>query len=135
MLWPQKFLVNTILRHLKTFQESTLLKSSTVFKAYFIPVLFTHFFQRVFEHFSGNPVTGVYSPSVQKTIYDISKEVLKAHPELEKISFRLPNIHYYLVNFSDFKTDQKNNNEVFYTFDGAHGQIEATIQRPQKAKL
>lgn len=105
-------------------------------------------FQCTLEHFSGDPVTGVYSPSVQKTIYDTSKEVLKVcvgslefsnffqrYPFLEKITFKLPNIHYYAVNFDDFKTDLKNNGEVFLTFDGAHGQIEATIQRPTKAKL
>jgi len=54
---------------------------------------------------------------------------------IEKITFRLPNIHYYLVDFKDFKTDLQNKNEVFLTFDGAHGQIEASIQRPAKAKL
>jgi hypothetical protein len=54
---------------------------------------------------------------------------------VEKITFRLPNIHYYGVDFKDFKTDVVNNGEVFLTFDGAHGQIEATIHRAPKAKL
>jgi len=43
------------------------------------------------------------------------------------------------VNFDEFKTKAtlKNNGEVFLTFDGAHGQIEASIERKRNpaAKL
>jgi len=87
------------------------------------------------EKFSGNPQKGTYSASVQHTIYDIGTTVLKLNGNIEKITFKLPNIHYYLVNFNDFKTEEKNNNEVFYTFDGAHGEIEATIERKHISKL
>jgi len=90
--------------------------------------------QLTIDKFSGDPKTGTFSASVQHTVYEIGTSLLKYHPTIEKITFKLPNIHYYLVNFGDFKTDIENNNEVFFTFDGAHGQIESTIER-KKAKL
>lgn len=86
----------------------------------------------VLKGFAGPADVGVYSPSVQFTIYQTAQSVLKALPELSSFSMELPNIHYYLVDFSQFKTDLKNNNEVFFTFDGAHGQIEATILRSKE---
>jgi len=89
----------------------------------------------IIEKFSGDPESGVYSPSVQQTLHDVAKALLERHPILEKMTFKLPNIHYYLVNFKDFKTDLENKNEVFFTFDGARGQIEGTIQRKATSKL
>jgi len=79
--------------------------------------------------FSGETEKGVYSPSVQQTIYDIGTSVLKKYPEVEKISFTLPNIHYFLVDFKQFKSNLVNNNEVFFTSDGAAGHIEGTVER------
>eukprot|EP01114_Cavostelium_apophysatum_P002371 TRINITY_DN12109_c0_g1_i1.p1 TRINITY_DN12109_c0_g1~~TRINITY_DN12109_c0_g1_i1.p1 ORF type:complete len:346 (-),score=93.51 TRINITY_DN12109_c0_g1_i1:131-1084(-) len=94
---------------------------------------YTDIFNRMqnitFEVFAGNPTTGVYSPSVQQTIYDIGTNALKQFPELERISFVLPNIHYYFVDFNQFKTPLKNNKEVFFTFDGAAGHIEGSVER------
>jgi len=84
--------------------------------------------------FAGEPKEGVYSASVQHTIYMMATTILETHPQLERITYKLPNIHYYMVNFNDFKTDLVNNNEVFHTYDGAHGQIEATFER-KKSKL
>jgi len=97
------------------------------------PYGYTQIFQAVqnitLEVFSGDPNKGTYSPSVQQTVYDIGASVLKKFPEIEKISFVLPNIHYYLVDFGQFKTNLTNNKEVFFTFDGASGHIEGTIER------
>ncbi len=87
------------------------------------------------ERFAGNPEEGIYSPSVQQTIYDIATAVLKKFQVIKSMKFALPNIHFYLVDFKDFKeSNLVNNGEVFLTFDGAHGQIEAEVVRP-KAKL
>jgi urate oxidase len=85
--------------------------------------------------FAGPPSTGVYSASVQQTIYDIGVEVLKTVQELQSISFELPNIHYYPVNFKEYNTPLTNNGEVFLTFDGAAGNIRATIERKPSPKL
>lgn len=87
------------------------------------------------ETFSGPADTGVYSASVQQTIYDISQKILTRYHFIDTITFKLPNIHFYLVDFTSFKTELQNKGEVFYTFDGAHGQIEATFGRPKAAKL
>jgi len=88
------------------------------------------------EKFAGDPVKGVYSASVQNTVYEIGDAVLKTHANIKDISFSLPNIHFYHVNFDEFKTNLKNNSEVYFTQDGAHGQIEATIVRYQpKSKM
>jgi len=83
------------------------------------------------ELFCGDPKHGFYSPSVQGTMYEIGKKVLQTFPELEKIHLLLPNIHYFLVDFRNFKGDLRNNNEVFQTFDGPFGNIEATFERSQ----
>jgi len=90
------------------------------------------------ELLCGNPQTGTYSPSVQGTMYEIGKKSLETFSEVEKVHLLLPNIHYFLVDFSKFKSDLKNNNEVFNTFEGPFGNIEATFQRPatgQRSKL
>jgi len=91
--------------------------------------------QITLEEFSGEPVKGVYSPSVQQTIYNIGVAALKKFSELDKVSLTLPNIHYFLVDFSNFKTDLKNNKEVFWTSDGAAGHIEGTVERDGPLKI
>jgi len=90
------------------------------------------------ELFAGPPQTGVYSASVQETIYQIGVKVLQSCPEVEKVSLALPNIHYFLVDFKQFNTNMTNNNEVFFNVDGPHGQIEGTVERKNlrtRAKL
>ncbi len=88
------------------------------------------------ERFAGPPEKGVYSASVQQTIHQIGTAVLERYPLIASISFSLPNIHFYAVDFGDYKgSNLVNDREVFFTFDGAHGQIEATIQRKPAAKL
>jgi len=91
--------------------------------------------QTTLDYFAGDPVKGVYSASVQATLYDIGTAILNRYKEIENITFKLPNVHYYVVNFNDFnlKGTLTNNKEVFLTFDGAHGQIEATIERKRVA--
>jgi len=85
--------------------------------------------------FGGNPVTGTYSGSLQQTIYQIGQAAMEKIPEIANISLVTPNIHYYYVDFKQFKTPLTNQGEVFYTFDGAAGHIEATIERSSPSKL
>ncbi len=88
------------------------------------------------ERFAGPADKGVYSASVQQTIHQIGTAVLDKYAVVASISFALPNIHFYAVDFADFKgANLANDKEVFLTFDGAHGQIEATIQRKPVSKL
>ncbi|PRP82005.1 uricase-like [Planoprotostelium fungivorum] len=85
--------------------------------------------------FAGNIEGGTYSPSVQQTLYQTAQKVLNTIPEVETISFSLPNVHYYLCDFKNFKTNVPNNNEVFHTYDGPSGLIEATVSRNSASHL
>jgi len=103
------------------------------------PKGFTHIYKEIkqicLNVFAGNPVTGSYSASVQQTIYQIGEAIIEKFADVEKVSFVLPNIHYYYVDFNQFKVDLQNKGEVFHTFDGAAGHIEGTVERKTKAKL
>lgn len=82
------------------------------------------------EKFSGPADTGVYSASVQQTIHQIGTAVLARFAVLQSIKFVLPNLHFYPVDFAAFKDPSiTNKGEVFLTFDGAAGHIEAEITR------
>jgi urate oxidase len=91
--------------------------------------------QMTLEGFSGPADTGKYSASVQKTLHEIGTSVLARFPLVASIKFALPNIHFYPVDFDTFRTNLTNNGEVFFTFDGAHGMIEAEIVRKRSSKL
>jgi len=103
------------------------------------PKGFTHIYREVkkaaLEVFAGDPQSGTYSSSVQQTMFQIGQVVIEKFSDIQRISFVLPNIHYYFVDFNQFKVDIPNNGEVFHTFDGAAGHIEATVERNTKAKL
>jgi len=85
--------------------------------------------------FAGDIEKGTYSPSVQQTLYQTAEKILGQIPEVETISFSLPNVHYFLCDFKNFKTPLANNNEVFHTFDGPNGLIQATVSRNTASHL
>lgn len=64
------------------------------------------------EAFSGPPDTGKYSASVQHTISEIGAAVLNEFPLVKSIKFALPNIHFYGVNFNDFKGNSSQSQTV-----------------------
>jgi urate oxidase len=68
-----------------------------------------------------------FSPSVQRTIFEMGEAVLHAAPEIAQIRIALPNKHYFTANLSPFGID--NPNLTFVPQDEPHGQIEATIKR------
>ena len=68
-----------------------------------------------------------YSPSVQFTLHHMGKAVLDARPEVERISFSLPNKHHLLYDLERFGL--ANENEVFQATDEPYGLIEGTIER------
>ncbi|MEM6910299.1 MAG: factor-independent urate hydroxylase [Verrucomicrobiota bacterium] len=68
-----------------------------------------------------------YSPSVQRTLFQIGEAALQAASEIEEISLRLPNVHYLNLDLSRLgRPDQR---QVFLPTDEPHGQIEATLTR------
>jgi urate oxidase len=68
-----------------------------------------------------------YSPSVQMTLYRMGEAVLQAHPEVERISFSLPNKHHLLYDLGRF--GMGNDNEIFHATNEPYGLIEGTIER------
>jgi urate oxidase len=68
-----------------------------------------------------------YSPSVQFTLHHMGKAVLDAHPEVERISFSLPNKHHLLYDLGRFGLE--NENEIFHVTNEPYGVIEGTVER------
>lgn len=68
-----------------------------------------------------------YSKSIQYTMLTIAETVFKAHPKVEQIALRLPNLHHYPVDLSAFGLE--NDHEVFVSSPDPHSLIEATFTR------
>jgi urate oxidase len=68
-----------------------------------------------------------YSPSVQFTLHHMGEAVLAARPEVDRISFSLPNKHHLLYDLGRFGLE--NENEIFQPTDEPYGLIEGTVER------
>jgi urate oxidase len=68
-----------------------------------------------------------YSPSVQFTLHRMGEAVLEARPEVERISFSLPNKHHLLYDLSRFGLE--NDHEIFQATEEPYGLIEGTVER------
>jgi urate oxidase len=68
-----------------------------------------------------------YSPSAQRTVYEMGEAALQACPEISRVEMGMPNKHYLLMNLKPFGLE--NANEVFVPTDEPHGQIEGTVVR------
>jgi urate oxidase len=78
----------------------------------------------------GPPDTGVFSPSIQNTLYIAQKEVLERVPQMSHIEVELPNKHYVPVDFSKFsRITGDQNDQVFLPFDTPAGTIKAVLGR------
>ncbi|XP_010523398.1 PREDICTED: uricase-like [Tarenaya hassleriana] len=83
------------------------------------------------ETFFGRPEVGVYSPSVQRTLYLMGNTVLRRFVDVSSIHLKMPNIHFLPVNLSSKENPSmvKFENDVFLPTDEPHGSIEATLSR------
>ncbi|KAK9170315.1 hypothetical protein Syun_002455 [Stephania yunnanensis] len=81
--------------------------------------------------FFGSPEGGVYSPSVQYTLYDMARAVLSRFSEIESIQLRMPNIHFLPVNIrsKDNPSIVEFKDDVYLPTDEPHGTIEASLSR------
>jgi urate oxidase len=68
-----------------------------------------------------------YSPSVQFTLHRMGEAVLEARPEVQRISFSLPNKHHLLYDLTRFGLE--NDHEIFHATDEPYGLIEGTVER------
>ncbi|XP_077235630.1 uricase / urate oxidase / nodulin 35 [Tasmannia lanceolata] len=84
------------------------------------------------DTFFGPPNEGVYSPSVQVTLYHMAKAVLGRFPGIASIQLKMPNIHFLPVNLAskDNPTMVKFADDVYLPTSEPHGAIEATLSRP-----
>ncbi|KAK9868909.1 hypothetical protein WJX84_002359 [Apatococcus fuscideae] len=73
--------------------------------------------------FYGPPDKGVYSPSVQYTLFEMGKAAIQAVPEVESIYLNLPNLHFLPCT----PVTSKFENDVYIATSEPHGNIEAVI--------
>ncbi|CAL0328499.1 unnamed protein product [Lupinus luteus] len=52
------------------------------------------------DTFFGPPNVGVYSPSVQSTLYQMAKATLNRVPDISSVQLKMPNIHFLPANIS-----------------------------------
>lgn len=84
----------------------------------------------ILNAFAGDPVVGVFSPSVQNTLYLAQKDVLEKIPQMSHIETALPNKHYTVIDFSNFNQMGKiPNDEVFLPTEQPAGHIRAVLGR------
>ncbi|KAL0303660.1 UNVERIFIED_CONTAM: Uricase [Sesamum radiatum] len=85
------------------------------------------------ETFFGPVKGGVYSPSVQSTLYYMAKAVLARVPDVSSVKLKMPNLHFLPVNLSskDNPVIVKFEDDVYLPTDEPHGSIEATLSRIQ----
>ncbi|KAL5012963.1 hypothetical protein ScPMuIL_011514 [Solemya velum] len=91
----------------------------------------------IIDTFAGPPETGVFSPSVQKTLYLAEKNALALIPQVDTIEMTLPNVHYFNIDFKRFPKMEfgGSKQDVYLPTDKPSGNIQATIRRSQTSKL
>ncbi len=68
-----------------------------------------------------------FSPSVQRTLFEMGEAALAAAPAVSEIELRLPNRHYFVANLDIFGIS--NENRTFIPHDEPNGEIEAIVRR------
>ncbi|KAL6954525.1 factor independent urate hydroxylase, partial [Sarracenia purpurea var. burkii] len=82
------------------------------------------------DTFFGPPKEGVYSPSVQRTLYQMAEAILARFPDVSSIQLKMPNIHFLPVNLSTKDNlIVKFEDDVYLPTDEPHGSIEASLSR------
>ncbi|WP_035611685.1 factor-independent urate hydroxylase [Haloferula sp. BvORR071] len=68
-----------------------------------------------------------YSPSVQRTLYEIGEQALASVPSISRIELKMPNVHFLNLDLS--KLGRPGQKTVLLPTDEPHGEIEAIITR------
>lgn len=82
------------------------------------------------DTFAGDPVTGVYSKSLQDTTYRMASKVLRSQRNVNQVKIVTPNVHFYRYPLEQFSL--RNPNVVFQSTDPwstASGRIETVLSR------
>ncbi|CAL5225692.1 g8557 [Coccomyxa viridis] len=75
--------------------------------------------------FWGPPASGVYSPSVQYTLFQMAKLALERVPAVDSVFLNMPNLHFLPCN----PVTSKFEDDVYVATSEPHGDIEATVTR------
>ncbi|KAK2634303.1 hypothetical protein Ddye_029095 [Dipteronia dyeriana] len=82
------------------------------------------------DTFFGCPKEGVYSPSVQSTLYQMAKAVLSRFHDISSVKLKMPNLHFLPLNLSTKDNIiVKFEDDVYLPTDEPHGSIEASLGR------
>lgn len=90
------------------------------------------------ETFTGPADVGVYSKSVQETLFLMCKNALQAQPAVDKIEMYMPNLHYLpfpLDKIGLVNKDHTGKPDVFFPIDEPHGMIKAHVARSNRSRL
>jgi urate oxidase len=68
-----------------------------------------------------------YSPSIQRTMYQMGEAILAAVPPIAEVSMACPNKHYLPIDLKPF--GRNFDGKVFTPTDEPHGQIECKLVR------
>ena len=89
------------------------------------------------QAFAGPSDKGVYSASVQQTLYDMGKAVIEKEPLLDQIVLEMPNIHnipFPLENYGLKNKDHSGSPTIFFPIDEPHGMIKVCTLIAYKCK-
>jgi hypothetical protein len=84
--------------------------------------------RQILKGFFGEPATGVYSASLQESIYDAGCLVLDAVPEVKQIEIDTPNLHYLPAKLLD-AVGEKFEDDVFIPTSEPSGSINCIVAR------
>jgi urate oxidase len=90
------------------------------------------------ETFTGSSDIGVYSASVQETLYQMGRVALEKVPAISKVALAMPNIHvipFALETYGLSNKDHTGSPTIFFPIDEPHGMIRAELIRQPKARL
>ncbi|KAL7286102.1 hypothetical protein TKK_0019616 [Trichogramma kaykai] len=92
--------------------------------------------QCIVEEFAGPAETGVYSSSVQNTLYLAERSVLAKVRQISSIEMKMPNKHYFPFDFSKFprlveSLSGDQDRDVYVPQDNPSGVIYAQLNRKQ----
>ncbi len=71
--------------------------------------------------------TDHYSPSMQNTLYRMGKAVLERFPEIERIWYSFPNVHYIVYDLDRF--GMENDRGIYHATQDPYGHIEGWVER------
>ena len=78
------------------------------------------------ELFFGPPTGGVYSPSVQYTLYQMGAAVVERVAEVQQVTMTAPNIHFIPMNVQGMPPFA---DDIYVATSEPHGNISATVSK------